>query len=124
MRPLLHVDWRTGANWRILLAELKNWSKQMLQELTIRTNDRATLEPVLKAAIDNEKKMLSLGLDRTRQRLAEYERQYGITSGELERGLHSMEMTESVAFSEWRMEIGMLHLLEGQYRALQEAELA
>jgi hypothetical protein len=96
----------------------------MLQELTIRTNDRATLEPVLKAAIENEKKMLSLGLERTRQRLAEYERQYGMTSDQFERRLNALEVTETVAFSEWRMEIGMLRLLESQHRALQEAELA
>jgi 16S rRNA A1518/A1519 N6-dimethyltransferase RsmA/KsgA/DIM1 with predicted DNA glycosylase/AP lyase activity len=96
----------------------------MLQELTIRTNDRATLEPVLKAAIENEKKMLSLGLERTQQRLAEYEQQYGMTSDQFERRLNAMEVTETVAFSEWRMEIGMLHLLKSQYRALQEAELA
>lgn len=96
----------------------------MLQELTIRTNDRATLEPILKAAIENEKKMLSLGLERTRQRLAEYERQYGMTSDQFERRLNALEVTETVAFSEWRMEIGLLRLLESQHRALQEAELA
>jgi hypothetical protein len=96
----------------------------MLQELTIRTNDRATLEPILKAAIENEKKMLSLGLERTRQRLAEYEQQYGMTSDQFERRLKALEVTETVAFSEWRMEIGMLRLLESQHRALQEAELA
>ena len=96
----------------------------MLQELTIRTNDRATLEPVLKAAIENEKKMLSLGMERTRQRLVEFEQQYGMTSDLFERRLDAMEVSETVAFSEWRMEIGMLRLLEGQYRALQEAELA
>jgi hypothetical protein len=96
----------------------------MLQELTIRTNDRATLEPILKAAIENEKKMLSLGLERTRQRLAEYERQYGRTSDQFERRLNALEVTETVAFSEWRMEIGLLRLLESQHRALQEAELA
>jgi hypothetical protein len=96
----------------------------MLQELTIRTNDRATLEPVLRAAIENEKKMLALGLERTRQRLAEYEQEYGMTSDEFEHALLSTKVAESVAFSEWRMEIGMLHLLEGQRQALEEAELA
>lgn len=96
----------------------------MLQELTIRTNDRATLEPVLKAAIENEKKMLSLGMERTQKRLVEFEQQYGMTSDLFERRLNAMEVTETVAFSEWRMEIGMLRLLENQYRALQEAELA
>jgi hypothetical protein len=96
----------------------------MLQELTIRTNDRTTLEPLLKTAIENEKKMLSLGLERTRQRLTEYEQQYRITSDQFERRLNAMALTESVAYSEWRMEIGMLRLLESQYRALQEAELA
>jgi hypothetical protein len=75
----------------------------MLQDLTIRTNDRATLEPVLKAAIENEKKMLSLGVERTRQHLAEYEQQYGMTSDQFERRLNAMDLAESVTFSDWRM---------------------
>jgi hypothetical protein len=95
----------------------------MLQEMTIKTEDRATLEPLLRSAIDNEKKMISIGLERTRQRLAEFEHKYEMESSDFERRLNSLEIDETVEFSEWRMEIGMLRLLERQYKALQNAEL-
>ena len=91
--------------------------------MTIKTEDRATLEPLLRSAIDNEKKMISIGLERTRQRLAEFEHKYEMESSDFERRLNSLEIDETVEFSEWRMEIGMLRLLERQYKALQNAEL-
>ena len=67
--------------------------------------------------------MVLLGLERTRARLAEFEQTYGMSSAEFERHLHASEIAETVDFSEWRMEIGMLKLLERQYKALEDAEL-
>jgi hypothetical protein len=96
----------------------------MLQQVTIKTRDRATLKPLLESAIENEMKLLSLGLDRTRKRLAEFERKYDMTSAEFERRLNALELTETVEFADWRMEIGMLHLLESQYQTLQETQVA
>ena len=96
----------------------------MLQQVTIKTSDRATLKPLLESAIENEMKLLSLGLDRTRKRLAEFERKYSMTSGEFERRLNALELTETVEFTDWRMEIGMLQLLESQYQTLQETQVA
>lgn len=95
----------------------------MLQQVTVRTEDRKVLKPLLKSAIENEKKMVLLGLERTRARLIEYEQIYQMSSAEFERRLHDSEIDETVDFSEWRMEIGMLRLLERQYKALHDAEL-
>ena len=95
----------------------------MLQQVTIKTTSRATLKPLLESAIENEVKLLSLGLDRTRKRLAEFERQFDMTSAEFERRLNALELAETVEFTDWRMEIGMLRLLERQYQALQEAQV-
>ena len=95
----------------------------MLQQMRITTSDRVTLKPLLESAIESEKKMISLGLERTRQRLAEFEQKYHMTSAEFERQLNVLELAETVDFSEWRMEIGMLNLLERQYKALQDARL-
>ena len=96
----------------------------MLQQVTIKTRDKATLKPLLESAIENEMKLLSLGLDRTRKRLAEFERKYDMTSVEFERRLNALELTETVEFTDWRMEIGMLHLLESQYQTLEETQVA
>ena len=95
----------------------------MLQQVTVRTDDRKTLKPLLKSAIENEKKMVLLGLERTRARLVEFEQAFHLSSVEFERRLHASEIAETVEFSEWRMEIGMLKLLERQFKALEDAEL-
>ncbi len=95
----------------------------MLQQVTVRTDDRKTLKPLLKSALENEKKMVLLGLARTRARLAEFEQTYEMSSAEFERHLYASEIAETVDFSEWRMEIGMIKLLERQYKALEDAEL-
>jgi len=67
--------------------------------------------------------MIRLGLDRTHAPLEEFEQKYGMSSADFERRLNASEIEETVEFSDWRMEIGMLHLLERQYKALQDAEL-
>jgi hypothetical protein len=95
----------------------------MLQQLTIKTTDKTTLKPLVESAIENEKRMLALGIERTRKRLDEFEREFGMTSAEFERRLNALELTETVEYTDWRMEVGMLRLLENQYRALQEARL-
>ena len=95
----------------------------MLQQVTVKTTNSTILKPLLESAIENEKKILSLGLGRTRKRLAEFEQKFDMTSAEFERRLNAFELTETVEFTDWRMEIGMLNLLESQYQALSEAKL-
>lgn len=46
-----------------------------------------------------------------------------MSSAEFERRLNSGEREETVALTDWRMEMGMLRLLKKQYAALQEARL-
>ena len=41
----------------------------MDQQVTIKTEDRKMLKPLIKSAIENEKKMVRLGLERTRAHL-------------------------------------------------------
>jgi hypothetical protein len=95
----------------------------MLQQLTITTTDKTTLKPLVESAIENEKKMISLGIRRTQERLAAFEQRFDMPSAEFERRLNTLELAETVEFTEWRMEIGMLSLLESQYQALQEVQL-
>jgi len=67
--------------------------------------------------------MVALGVARTRKRLAEFEQQFGMSSAEFEQRLNALGLIETLEFTDWRTEVGMLHLLESQYRALQEAQL-
>jgi len=95
----------------------------MLQQLTIKTHHNAALRPILRSALDGQKKMVSFGLQKTRQRLDEFERQFGMSSEEFERRLNAGELDETVAFTDWRMELGMARLLAEQYQTLQEAQI-
>ena len=95
----------------------------MLEELTVRTTDKAVLKPLLESAINHERDMLMFGLRRTRERLAEFEQRFGMTSEEFERRLNAAQLEETVEFTDWRLEIGMLRLLENQYQALRDARL-
>ncbi len=95
----------------------------MLQQMIITTEDRQLLEPLVRSALEHEKRVLALGIERTRERLAEFEIQYEMSSEEFERKLNSFDLDESIEFSDWRMEMGMLDLLERQYRTLPFARI-
>ena len=95
----------------------------MLQQLTLKTTNKATLNPVLRSAMEGEKRMIAFGLQKTRQRLADFERQFSMSSAEFERRLNSGKLEETVTLTDWRMEMGMLRLLEKQFEALQEARI-
>jgi hypothetical protein len=95
----------------------------MLQQVTITTRYKSTLRPIVLSALEAEKRMVLLGLEQTRKRLAEFEQQYGITSAEFERRLNRGELDETISFTDWRMEIGMLRQLEWQYEALLDASV-
>ena len=94
-----------------------------MEKVVIVTNDKASLKPLLESAIENEKKAIKSGLERTRAKLAEFEKSHGMVSSEFERRLNAREIQESFEFTDWRMEIGMLALLEKKYAALQEARI-
>lgn len=96
----------------------------MTEQLTITTSHRGDiLKPLIEAALEREKQTLALAIARTRERLSEFETRFNISTTEFERRLLALELTESPEFSEWRMELGMLRLLEEQYQALQETSL-
>ena len=94
-----------------------------MEKVVIVTNDKASLKPLLESAIENEKKAIKSGLERTQAKLAEFEKRHGMVSAEFERRLNAREIQEIFEFTDWRMEIGMLALLEKKYAALQEARI-
>ena len=81
------------------------------------------LRPILRSAIESEKAHDLLRVQNTCLRLVDFEQQFSMSSAEFERRLNSGELEETVTLTDWRMEIGMLRLLEKQYEALQEARI-
>jgi len=95
----------------------------MTQRLVIETSDRNSLRPLLESALEREKKLLHASIDKARVRVAEFEKRFGMVSAEFERRLNASELEESVAFTDWRMEMGMLAVLEQRYRTLEGSQI-
>jgi len=95
----------------------------MAEQLTIITSNRSRLRPLVTSALERQKRLLALGITRTREQLAAFEKTYNMSSEEFERRLRTLELAETVDFTDWRMEIETLRLLEGQRQTLEEARL-
>ena len=90
----------------------------MLQNITITTNSKVSLRPLVESALQAEAKVLALGLRRTHERLTEFEQRFGLTSAQFEQRFAARELDESLDFIEWLGEIKTLRLLEEQQQAL------
>jgi len=95
----------------------------MVQSITVTADSKVSLKPLLESAIQTEVKVLALGLQRTRDRLAEFEQRFGMSSADFERRFNAHDLDESLDFIEWLGEIKTLRLLEDQQRALQGAQI-
>jgi hypothetical protein len=95
----------------------------MLQEVVITTNANESLKPLLEVAIQNQLKALQHGIQRTKERVAEFEKRAGISSSEFEKKLQTEEIGETIETIDWNMELAALRLLEGQYQSLSEARI-
>jgi len=95
----------------------------MIQQVTITTESAEPIKPLLESAIRGELKTLMFGIQRTRERLAAFEKQYGMTTEEFARRFDGKDLKETLDFLDWWGEIKMLRLLEGKQRALAGARV-
>lgn len=118
---MLVGDLPASSNSSILMA--LHVEKDMIQEIKIKTESPEEIKPLLRDAIQNELKLLEHGIARTRQRLAAFEQQHGMTSEEFGRRFDGHDLKETLDFLDWSGEIKMLRLLEDKHRALAGAEI-
>ncbi len=95
----------------------------MIQQVTITTESTESIKPLVESAIVGKLKNLQHGINRTRERLEAFERQFGMTSVEFERKINARELGESLDFIEWLGEIETLQILHNQQRSLRSAQV-
>jgi len=93
------------------------------QQLTITLESEVPLRELVESALQSQSHVLEVGLRRTRQRVADFERQYGMGSAEFERKLAAREIDETLDFIDWLGEMALLSRLEEKTRALQWLKL-
>ena len=94
-----------------------------MQQVTITSQSEVAIKPLVTAAIRGELKLLEHGIKRTRERLAEFEQRFNMSSAEFERRYDGQDLKESLDFADWWMERKALHLLEDRHRTLSEARI-
>jgi hypothetical protein len=95
----------------------------MLQEVKIRTRDAEALKPILRLALEREIKLLGHSIQRTRERLTSFEKQFSMSTDEFLRRFTKDDLGETLDFIDWYGETKMLAQLEEQKRALEKAEI-
>lgn len=96
----------------------------MLQEITIRAESSEPIKPLLESAIRTELKAIQHAINRTRERIAEFEKQFSMSTDEFLSRFTKDDLGETLEYMDWWGETKMLALLEEQKRALEGAQLA
>lgn len=94
-----------------------------MAELTLRSSRQGQLKPLVEAALHNELRLLEAGINRTRQRLQEFETRFGLSSAEFIRRYEQGNMEESLEFAEWIGEYRLLERLQEKAETLREIRL-
>lgn len=95
-----------------------------MQQITIVSESMTALKPLLESAIQTELRMIGLGIERTQQKVDDFERQYEMLSSEFETLFDSGEIDETLDYIEWSGEVETLRRLQAKYQTLQRAYLS
>jgi len=95
-----------------------------MTELTLVTPDQRRLRPLVEAALQNELRLLSAGIRRTKQRLRAFEEQYGLSTAEFLDQYENDQLKETMDFDEWVGEWRLLERLQDNASTLQGIQFA
>ncbi len=95
----------------------------MLNQVTIRSQTRKPIKPLIEVALQGQLKSLKHGIERTKQQLATFETRFNMSTSEMENRLKSGVLEESLDTIDWLMELEALRLLEEQYNTLREVRV-
>lgn len=95
----------------------------MQQQITIQTSDAKRLKPLIKSAIRSQLDDTERGIQRTRERLVVFEKQYDMSTSEFLRRFKPGDLEETLDFLDWQGETKMLALLEERKTTLLEAQV-
>jgi hypothetical protein len=92
----------------------------MSVSMVIQLRDRDGAQPVTQA-IEAYKARLESGIERTRRRLAEFERRYGVSTAQFAERMAAEDLEGGdLEYVEWSGEAKLLHALEGELSELKD----
>ncbi len=95
-----------------------------MTELTLVSAHQRPLKPLIEAALANELRLLQAGIQRTEQRLQEFEAKYQLTTPEFICRFEDDDFEETLEFAEWIGEHRLLQKLREKTEILQGIKFA
>ncbi len=95
-----------------------------MNTLTLTSTRNGSLRPLVEAALDNEARVLEVGIRKTQWRLHEFESQYNLSTDEFLAKFRVGEIEETLELDEWIGESRMLHHLQEKVATLRSLHIA
>lgn len=95
-----------------------------MSTLTLVSPRNHPLQPLVEAALAKELNFLEAAIQRTKQRLNEFEQKYQMTTGEFVTRFENDELTETLEFDEWIGEYRLLARLQEKVDMVREIQFA
>lgn len=95
-----------------------------MTELTLLSSGSQPLKPLVEAALQNELRLLEVGIRRSEERLRELESRYGLSTAEFIHRFENNQLDETLEFSEWIGEHRLLERLQEKADILREVQFA
>ncbi len=95
-----------------------------MEELTLVSHHQRPLKPLVEAALKNELRLVQTGIQRSQQKLHDFETRYDLSTSDFLRRFESDQLEETLEFAEWIGEFRLLTRLLEKSRVLQEVRFA
>lgn len=95
-----------------------------MEQLTLVSNHTRPLKPLVEAALRNELRLLQTGIQRSEQKLQQWEARYGLPTLEFVRRYENDQFEETLELAEWVGEHRLMTRLLEKVQILQEVKFA
>ena len=94
-----------------------------MARIIIEPQNANNVKSLIKSAVENELKIIGFGIDKTKKRLEELEKKFGMDSGNFYRKFNEGKMGDDLEYIRWAGEYETLQQLQRDYSDLTETEL-
>lgn len=95
-----------------------------MEQLTLVSKHARPLKPLVEAALKNELRLLQAGIQRSEQKLRQWEARYGLPTLEFVRRYENDQFEETLELAEWVGEHRLMTRLLEKAQILQEVKFA
>ncbi|MBI5213692.1 MAG: hypothetical protein HY957_10055 [Nitrospirae bacterium] len=94
-----------------------------MSKIIIEYEEAGELKTLVKGALENEKKMINVGIRKTIDNIKEFEDKYKMDSASFYQKYSNGELGDAIGYIRWAGEIETLKRLQQNFKELSEAEV-